>query len=181
MTRAFTAVDVPDAIRDTLSGIDMHSLARMIKAAQIHITLNFLGYIDSSMLEGAIGIVNSYRHSAFGISAGGIGMFESIGRGVVFVAVRDGAEELSEMNSQLGNLFSERGMPIDDRKFIPHITFARFKGLSRADAKALHKIVESLEERSLGRFMCTGIDLKKSVLSSTGPVYSTLAHSNFIC
>ena len=160
-------------------GIDMLGLAKIVGGMQLHVTVNFLGYLRESKLESAKRIVSEYRHEEFDISAKGAGMFESRGSGVVFIAIQDGAAEISIIHSQLEELFRKDGIIVEDKHFTPHITLARFKGLNRNGVEALRGVVNGLENHAFGRFRCTGLALKKSVLSNSGPAYSTLASSTF--
>lgn len=178
-TRAFVAVCIPDDVKEAVSGIDLQGLARSIEVQQLHITMNFLGYLNQNRLERAAGTVKGYGHRQFDISVEGGGVFESRGKGVAFVGIRKGAAELLEIHTQLKSLFERAGIPQEDRAFTPHITFARFKGLDRSRMKALGGIINGIKAHSFGSFRCSGLELKRSVLTGSGPVYSALAAAHF--
>ena len=178
-TRAFVAVDIPDDVKAAISSVDLHGLARSVDAQQLHITMNFLGYLNQNRLEHAADVIRGYRHGMFDISVEGGGTFESRGRGVAFVGIRNGAAELLDIHTQLKSLFERAGIPQEDRAFTPHITFARFKGLDRSKLQALDDIVNSIKARSFGSFTCGGLELKRSILTGSGPVYSTLTAAIF--
>ena len=178
-TRAFVAVDIPDDVKAAISSVDLHGLARSVDAQQLHITMNFLGYLNQNRLEHAADVIRGYRHGMFDISVEGGGIFESRGRGVAFVGIRNGAAELLDIHTQLKSLFERAGIPQEDRAFTPHITFARFKGLDRSKLQALDDIVNSIKARSFGSFTCGGLELKRSILTGSGPVYSTLTAAIF--
>ncbi len=178
-TRAFVAVDIPDDVKAAISSVDLHGLARSVDAQQLHITMNFLGYLNQNRLEHAADVIRGYRHGRFDISVEGGGTFESRGRGVAFVGIRNGAAELLDIHTQLKSLFERAGIPQEDRAFTPHITFARFRGLDRSKLQALDDVVNSIKARSFGSFTCGGLELKRSILTGSGPVYSTLTAAIF--
>ncbi|MGC8537754.1 MAG: RNA 2',3'-cyclic phosphodiesterase [Candidatus Micrarchaeia archaeon] len=180
LTRTFVAVDIPEHIKTAISGIDLRGLAEGVDAQQLHVTINFLGYLNQKRFEHAAEIIKRYEHKQFEVSVEGGGIFESRGRGVVFVGIHKGAAELLDIHTQLKSLFEQRGILQEDRAFTPHITFARFKGLDRNKLGALGSIVEGVKARSFGNFRCSSLELKRSVLTGSGPVYSTLAASEFI-
>ena len=178
-TRAFVAVDIPDDVKAAISSVDLHGLARSVDAQQLHITMNFLGYLNQNRLEHAADVIRGYRHGMFDIFVEGGGIFESRGRGVAFVGIRNGAAELLDIHTQLKSLFERAGIPQEDRAFTPHITFARFRGLDRSKLQALDDVVNSIKARSFGSFTCGGLELKRSILTGSGPVYSTLTAAIF--
>ncbi|EQD62492.1 2',5' RNA ligase [mine drainage metagenome] len=177
--RAFVAVDLPEGIKAGVLGIDLHGLARVVDPQLLHITLNFLGYLESDMVERAIGIVEKYHHEEFDISIAGAGMFTHRGGGVAFVGVHDGAAELDEIHSHLSRILSDSGIALDDKRFTPHVTFARFRGTDRKGMEELSGLLSGYEGHVFGGFRCTGLDLKKSILTAAGPEYSALAKADF--
>jgi 2'-5' RNA ligase len=83
-----------------------------------------------------------------------------------------GDKELQKVFSELEPRLKGLGFPGERRGFSPHITVARVK--SGRNREALNSAIMDMTDREFGTMMVDSIQLKKSVLTPKGPVYSTI-------
>jgi 2'-5' RNA ligase len=91
---------------------------------------------------------------------------------VIWVGIAEGWTQVQQVYEQTETLFSGLGFPRETRSFSPHITIARVKTGRRRDEIA--SLLRRLEDKSFGTFTADKVRLKRSVLSGSGPRYSTL-------
>ena len=90
---------------------------------------------------------------------------------VVWIGIKENHERLIEMQKAL----DENLIPLDferEKKFHPHLTLARVK--SQKGKGKLKVFINKNKERSFGKLKVDSVELKKSVLTPEGPVYSTI-------
>lgn len=135
MTRTFLALELPDAVKLALRR-RIERLARMIPevrwvdVASLHVTLAFLGEIDTSHLEAATQAAASVAsgHTSFLLRLASIGAFGSARSPRVIWVGLDGAKaRLLALQAALANDLAARGFPREERPFAPHLTLARIK------------------------------------------------------
>ena len=83
-----------------------------------------------------------------------------------------GQDRLEQLYKQLEPKLRQIGMTPDDKGFNPHLTIARVKSGLNRDALAAY--VEKLGAAKFGTITVTALRLKKSTLTPTGPIYSTI-------
>lgn len=177
--RTFVSIDVDD--NRVLSEVDsvastLLSLGGDLKPVgreNIHLTLKFLGNVDSVRIEDIKLALGKVKFSPFQMEIKGAGAFPSFSRmSVIWVGIEEGWTQIQEVYEQTETLFSGLGFPRESRTFSPHITIARVKTGRRRDEIA--SLLRRLEDKSFGTFTADKLRLKQSVLSSSGPHYSTL-------
>ena len=177
--RSFVSIDVEDP--QTLAQIEsaissLLSLGGDIKAVgreNIHLTLKFLGNVESSRLSRVKSALSKVEFSPFSAEIKGAGAFPSLSHmNVVWVGVSEGWSMVQLIYEQTEKFLSEVGFRRESREFSPHITIARVKSARHRDEIA--GFLRQLEDKSFGSFKVESVRLKQSVLSSSGPKYSTL-------
>ncbi|MDQ0143063.1 RNA 2',3'-cyclic phosphodiesterase [Cupriavidus necator] len=134
MARLFIAVEVPPAQAAwLLSTLPAAHGVRAAMAAQVHLTLHFLG---EGLGEAAHAVeqlgpgLGSLRTPAFVLQACGAGRFRS-GYGSVLwagLAPGPGLDELRALHAEAGQVLADAtGMAPERRRFHPHLTLARCK------------------------------------------------------
>ena len=135
--RLFVAVDIP---ADLLEGLNasLASLrarpevtsARWTTAANQHVTLKFLGWVDTEAVDPvatALALVAS-SHQPSTITLAGLGAFPSERRArVLWAGLDDPAGLLKALASGLEAALAPLGFGVEKRDFTPHLTLARFK------------------------------------------------------
>lgn len=179
MIRSFIAIDIEDenVIRELCkvqsalleSGADI----KPVENENIHVTIRFLGEIPSAMIEKVYSEMNKIVFSPFDIEIKGLGAFPNIRHvNVIWAGIGRGANELRNIYYQLEPNLQKLGLKPDDKGFSPHITIARVK--SGRKREELAQIIKRYEDYKFGVIKARCLRLKKSVLTSRGPIYSTL-------
>jgi RNA 2',3'-cyclic 3'-phosphodiesterase len=129
--RAFVGIGIPDAQRQLLAGyLGACRVAapelRWVSAENLHLTLRFLGQVDTARLEELSRELRRLPVQPFSLRLGGLGSF---GRGaavrVVWIGVTAGGRELEQLASAVEKCCAEAGLPPEDRAYNPHLTLAR--------------------------------------------------------
>jgi len=103
----------------------------------------------------------------------GAGAFPNLKRmNVIWVGIGEGWSQVQLIFEQTEKLLHQLGFSRETRPFNPHITVARVKSGRRRDEIAA--FLGNLAEESFGTFSVESVRLKQSVLSPSGPKYSTL-------
>jgi 2'-5' RNA ligase len=170
--RLFTGIGLPAPVAESLVEAARKHLPvaprtriRPTSAGNTHITLSFLGSVDTTRL-------NAIRQALAGIASppflgtlNGLGMFAHAG---VFLAKVEPSPLLLDLAEQVAASLETCGIPREPRPYQPHVTLARGKGLvgpvSVADAPAFHQAFEVSEFR-----------LYESVTRAEGAQYEVLS------
>jgi 2'-5' RNA ligase len=174
--RAFIAIDVPASrlkgVDEVLKALSSIPGVKCVETNNIHITIRFLGdipegqfpAIESSISEAIKGIPD------FIIKVSGVGAFPSE-RDVRVIWIKAESGELEEVAKKINTAIDSLGFK-PDKPFTPHITLARLKMMQFENA--CRKVIQTYKTMEFGSFNAGGIKLKKSTLTSAGPVYEDL-------
>jgi 2'-5' RNA ligase len=108
-----------------------------VPAANLHLTIKFLGSIREEAIEGVVGALNRVapRHQPFEARAQGLGAFPSLHKpSVLWLGVE--SPSLPPLQCEVEGAMVELGFDKEERTFHPHITVGRVKE-SRGDLTAL--------------------------------------------
>ena len=173
--RTFVAIEINN--REILDNItkfqkDANIDAKAIFPEQIHFTLQFIGEIDIVSKEKIVNAINRIEFSKFEITLEGIGAFpRTKSPRVIWIGVdKAGGELISALASQVNTKLSELGFK-NDKSFKPHITVFRVKNKINDVTDELAKF----NSKIFGIQLVSQIKLKKSTLTSSGPIYEDLA------
>ena len=177
--RSFIAVDLDDAeIKNRITKIqqDLENTGAGLKIVQpeiMHLTLRFLGEIPQATVQRVIEAMDATRFSPFDAEFSGVGVFPNIRRiSVIWVGITKGQQQLAEIFEQLEPKLRQMGLPPDNKGFSPHLTIARVK--SGLNKEPLAKSIESMRDVEFGKIGVSAVRLKKSTLTPSGPIYTTL-------
>ena len=177
--RAFVAVDMDEPGLLSRLGEVQRALGelgadlKLVEPENIHATVRFLGEVPAATVELVKGQMSEVKFNAFEAEIVGLGAFPNLRRiNVVWVGMRKGHEEISQIFQQLEPRLQQIGFEPDRKGFSPHVTIARVKtGRNREE---LAKFVDEMTDTPLGVVHVEELRLKKSVLTPKGPVYSTV-------
>jgi len=146
---------------------------KLVKPQNIHITMRFLGNISSSMINSIYEEMGKISFASFDVEIKGLGVFPKLKyTRVIWAGIRKGADELTNVFNQLEPLLRKLGLKPDSKGYSPHLTIARVKtGKNKA---GLVQCIQELADYEFGSIRADCLKLKKSVLTSKGPIYSTL-------
>jgi RNA 2',3'-cyclic 3'-phosphodiesterase len=106
--------------------------------------------------------------SAFDISLKGLGAFPNHRKAkILWVGVDKGKDDLSKLFSITENKVAALGFEKEERKFHPHITFARVK-------KSKYSLARNIDF-SFDPFPVNEISIFKSTLTPNGPIYEIVS------
>ena len=188
--RLFIAVDISDAQRAAVGELlrDLQKGAQFTKAHPawvgpdaMHLTLHFLGGVDSARVPALVSGVETALAGAGG--AGGVGAFDFALRGlgvfphphapkVLWVGVKEGREALCDLAQRIESALVPWGYEPERRAFHPHLTLARIKSMSGAGA--LMDVIHGHRAAAPGVGRVDHVTLYRSELKPTGAVYTAL-------
>lgn len=179
LVRAFIAVEVPECEAKngilgfmrtvSESGADL----KLVEPQNIHITLRFLGEVTTSKLESIKAELNKISFNAFDVSLLGVGVFPDYKHiNVVWVAIDEGNVGLVDLYGKINNALRGVGIPPDMRGLSLHITVARVR--SGRNKEGLSQTISRLKDLEFGTFHVNSFHLKRSTLTSIGPIYQSM-------
>ena len=173
--RCFIAIDLPDEVKKELTEIQKKipiedTKIINVKPEIMHLTLRFLGEVDSENVNKIKLILNSLKVKQFKAKLSSIGIFpdENFIR-VVWVGLEP-KEKFKEIYDLIENELSKIKIEGDSR-FESHVTLSRVKFVK--DKKKFIEKLKKIEIKPI-EFTVDNIKLKMSSLTSNGPVYNDL-------
>lgn len=131
MHRLFVALRPPPEIRERLlsvmSGIDS---ARWQTDDQLHLTLTYFGRLDGDKAELLAEVLHDVDQPAMDLSLGLFNSFHGQTKdrtSSLWIGVQP-SEPLARLAASIRNRARMVGVHADNRRFVPHITLARFSG-----------------------------------------------------
>ena len=129
MPRLFTGLEVPDDVAGDLALIRGGvSGARWIEPEDYHITLGFIGDVDSATARDLTEELSSVRVKRFTLIVEGLGAFGGNKPRSIIANVRLG-DTLQRLHEEQERALRCVGVTIERRKYTPHITLARLKNV----------------------------------------------------
>ena len=179
--RAFIAIELPDEVIQELGRLESRLKLRQpdgvkwVDPAAIHLTLNFLGDIDSGRISEITEAMMESVHGIFPFSLGlnELGVFPNLNRvRVVWVGISGEVEKLARLQHSLEDNLDILGFPPEESTFSPHLTLGRVREqASPQERQRLGDIVTGMKVEVVKPFAVNGISLIKSQLTGAGPVY----------
>jgi len=145
--------------------------AKPIETKNFHFTLQFLGEISEKIKHKIIQALHTIEFSSFSITLKGVGAFPKLKfPRVIWIGTdENGGNMLIQLSKKVEKVMEPLGF-FSDKPFKPHITIFRIK-------KKIGDITNELESQKVVDFgiqEISSIKLKKSELTSSGPIYSDL-------
>ncbi|WP_436643810.1 RNA 2',3'-cyclic phosphodiesterase [Microbaculum sp. FT89] len=159
MPRLFTGLEMPADAVSVLTGLrgGIHG-ARWIDPENYHLTLRFIGDVDNRTAHSVAEMLDRVRRPVFSIMLDGVGVFGGRKPHSVFASVAT-SPPLTALQAEQERMMQMLGLPPDQRKFSPHVTVARLRGVS---ASAVATYIESR-----GGFHWGPIEIGRFVLFSS--------------
>ncbi|MGD1975624.1 MAG: RNA 2',3'-cyclic phosphodiesterase [Desulfobacterales bacterium] len=183
--RTFIALELPPSLISLLAKVqeDLQSMglrAKWVRPGNIHLTLKFLGNINSADIDNigramvdAVGNINT-----FNLVAEGIGVFPGIKRPrVIWVGLKGQVQLLFAMQRLLEDNLAALGYKKEKRPFKGHLTLGRFK--QRVNPDTIRRVLQELGDLTIEEFTARRVIFYKSDLKPTGARYSQLQEASF--
>lgn len=176
--RLFTAIDIPEDVRNRLERLLMHlrptAHVKWSAVYNLHVTLKFIGEWpeeDLEKLESALRGVT--KRANIVIDVRGLGWFPNPHHPRVFWAGVESGPVLEQLAREIEGALAPLGVAREDRAFSPHLTLARIK--QPAPLQALRQAVADLESVDFGAFQADRFCLYRSQPGSAGSIYTKLS------
>jgi len=176
--RIFLAIDIPEKIRKEIFSLGLSFLdkneninAKPVEEKNLHLTLKFLGEVPDKEIDKIKETLKKIKAKSFNASLGTLGLFpsESFVR-VVWISLEP-AKVLNELHLDIDSILEKKGFK-QEKNFKSHITIARVKRIKNKEE--LIKKLKSIKIKP-SDFKISSFTLKKSILTSEGPVYENIA------
>ena len=183
MIRAFIAIDIPSDVRMALGEAQArlkraHVAVKIswTKVDNLHLTLQFLGYIEESVVEKIKVALEAVArlHGAFELAVHGAGAFPNENRPrIIWIGCVDANCKLKTLAAAVQAAMQPLGFEPEHREFSAHLTLGRVK-FPKPDA-ALTTALDSLKDTVFGTLRVEAIHLFESQLHPDGSIYIKLS------
>lgn len=172
MHRLFVAIRPPEDVRDRLVDT-MEALpgARWQDDEQLHITLRFVGEVDTPLANDLAAALGKIEAEPFELVLDGVGHFETRNRPRAIWAQVAESEPLMLLQRKVERACRSVGLAPETRRYHPHVTIAR---VNRSTADIASWISEHGQLRTRP-FCVDSFALFESELGSAGATYRAVA------
>lgn len=175
MIRAFLALPLPEATRGELAILQRRlGLSRPVAPENLHLTLVFLGSQPEPVLEEAHEALEALRGRAFVLGLRGVGLFGGAVPRAVYAGVA-ACPALEALQARVAQAVRRAGIMLPRRRFVPHVTLARFAAGAGPGPAGLEKALAGAALWQAVPFKATQMVLYASHLRPSGAVYEPLA------
>jgi 2'-5' RNA ligase len=176
--RLFTAIEIPDEIRDRLERLITHlrptAHVKWSPVYNLHITLKFIGEWPADDLEKLQSALTQVApRQPLEIDVRSVGWFPNPYHPRVFWAGVTGGHGLPALAADIESVLQPLGIAKDEREFSPHLTLARIKQPAPLDS--LRQAVCDLESVEFGTFPADRFCLYRSQPGQAGSIYTKLS------
>jgi RNA 2',3'-cyclic 3'-phosphodiesterase len=176
MPRLFTAIEVPEAIRQRLALIRAPlSGAKWIEAENMHVTLRFAGDIDGRTADELANALGGIRARPFQLAIAGVGAFGGRDPRVLWAGVEAG-DELDTLYRANERAARAAGLEPEGRTFKAHVTLARMR---HARQQAVARFLAENGALRTEPFTATSFVLLSARPGTGGPPYVVEAEFPF--
>lgn len=170
MIRLFTAIDLPESITPLIGSLGgTIPGSRPVPADQLHLTLKFIGEVDTAMLPDIREALHTIRMAPLTLALQGVGHFPPRGTPKVIWAGVTPVTELVLLRNKVEKALFDIGIARERRKFSPHLTLCRLRD------SPIGRVSRFLAENShfaTPPFTVDEFRLYSSILSNKGAVHT---------
>jgi 2'-5' RNA ligase len=169
MLRLFVGIALPPEIKLRLSLIAAGVPgARWVDPGNYHVTLRFIGDVDEGMAGDIDAALTQIRAGSFSVVLSGVGQF---GDRMLWAGIEKNPA-LLHLRDKVESALVRLGLEPETRRYAPHVTLARLKGVSEGRLQAF------IQEHALFRaepFAVDRFSLIASYLTKSGAIYEDQA------
>lgn len=186
MPRAFVAVLLDDQTRRAISA-QIDRLRPLSKAVawvpphNLHLTLRFLGDQTEEQLAEVVPALEEAGSGVpkFRLGLKGMGAFPGLDHPrTLWVGVSDGVQEVQRLQARVAEALERRGMPIEVRAWLAHVTIGRVTDEKRYRREGMPELRAAITRGAaapFGSMSVTSISLMRSDLYTSGARYTGIA------
>ena len=176
--RSFLAIDLDEDLKPKINDLinefqEIDAKVKYVELENLHLTLKFFGDIDDEGLNLLIEAIENVvsKFNPFKINIKSCGAFPNKKHiRVIKLGIEDDTI-LKDLHKKLDKEFVQLGFD-KDKKFSTHLTIGRVKSAKNKDL--IKECIEEFEDIEIGEMEVNQISLKKSTLTSSGPIYEDL-------
>ncbi|MEO0328590.1 MAG: RNA 2',3'-cyclic phosphodiesterase [Pseudomonadota bacterium] len=129
MPRLFTALEIPSSIALQVAMLQ-NGLpgARWIDRENLHITIRFMGDVEPLVAREIAYELEQFKTKPFSLELGNLDVFGHSKPHSLYASVKN-SQSLFELQASQERLCQRLGLEADSRKFTPHLTIARVRGI----------------------------------------------------
>lgn len=174
--RCFLALDLPEALRDEVSDLQMHlRVGRLVPEENLHLTLAFLDDQPEAILQDLNEALCEIEMPVFKVALQGLELFGGKKPRLLYLQA-DGGQPLRELHRVIRRAAQDVGIDLARERFRPHVTLARFGRYMREDEAAkLGHFLETHADVDFGSFEVAQFCLFGSTLHPDGAEHEVLA------
>jgi 2'-5' RNA ligase len=188
LVRTFIGVHLNAAVRDRIEALANElrrrpggQAARWTPKGNIHLTLKFLGDVESGGLPAVYEAVAQavVALPPFAVQVANLGCFPNARRpNIVWAGLGGELGALRALQQAIEGALEPLGHPREARAFSPHLTIARAnRRASAAESAALGQTIAAYGPVALGQIAVASVSVIKSDLRPTGPIYTDLSQA----
>lgn len=172
--RLFTAVDPPDPLREELASIQNRGSlpARWTTPEQFHVTLRFIGEVNEAEARRYEEALSDVNVPPIHLAPYGLDVLPSRRSPRVLMLGFDRTESLMGLYRAVSDALETEGLEPEDRRYRPHITFAR---LDDPEPESVHAFLRNHDDRSFEPFEVDRFVLYESTLTPEGAIHEPYA------
>lgn len=179
LVRAFMSIDIEDqSILSKVQSIQQKldrdaAKMKIVKSENIHFTLRFFGDTQIIKLDQIQKHLERIEITPFEIEVTGVGSFPNSRRPrIIWIGVTHNASKILSLKNEIDSSLLELDYQPEKRKYTPHATIARVRHVR--DSKRIAENLEDLGDEVIGRMTVRTVNMMKSTLTPSGPIYETL-------
>lgn len=170
MIRLFIAINIPELIKMQIQGVGRSIRnGRPVPADQLHLTLKFIGEVESSMLLDIHENLEEITFDKFSTKVKGTGIFPPRGAPRVLWAGITPAETTNRLRNTIENRLTTIHIPKERQKYSPHITVARLKN---SPIEQVHNFLAGNAFLETQEFLVDSFSLYSSQLTRKGAIHT---------
>lgn len=176
--RLFLAIDIPPEVTQPIVSLQQ-SLERLGQPViwepeeKLHLTLNFLGKVDSDQHTSIVRIISATASQTTGFSLKPAfleTLYKKHETSYIYLDVSGQLDLLNELQEKLSDGFS-RMLIAQPRKYLPHITVGKLKKMDPVMTKSVLQRFGDMEAPVFPEFFVNHLTLYESLLSRAGSHY----------
>lgn len=181
--RYFIALEIPSENILEFQSIQnkLHTLvpqARLTELDKIHLTIAFVGEQDDSLKDQLVQIIKDAVEGvqAFEVTPAYIDGFPSIHHpNILWIGVKDDIDKVLLIRERIKDGLARLYLPVDERRFVPHITIAKIPGDFIVDKELEESLQKLMHEEEYEPIKITSIKLFESIPDGSFHTHNTLA------
>ena len=148
----------------------------------MHVTLNFLGDVDESEIPSVCRLIarTVEEFGSFELSVKGLGCFPKPDKPrIIWMGIEEGAQELTELQSQLAAALETMRFPRDRNDFRPHLTLGRLQRGARWNESIVAEVAQG-QHLLGGSTIVDQVTIYSSYLDRGGPTYTPMSRIDLV-